>query len=203
MTTEEIILSSARKVFRSKGLAGARMQEIADEAGINKALLHYYFRSKEKLFEKIFVEAVADLLPSVRVSLNEVENLNQFLTFFISKYFDLITEHPYLPQFILQEINRNPDLMRKVTGDKELPVDQIKMLVKRDVESGLIRPIEAEQLMVNTVAMIIFPFAARPVLQSMIFSNDQAAFDDFLSQRKEVITRFVLDAIKPQNALEP
>ncbi len=201
MTTEEIILSSARKVFRSKGLEGARMQEIADEAGINKALLHYYFRSKEKLFEKIFIEAFADLLPAVRVSLNQVENLSQFLTFFISRYFDLITELPYLPQFILQEINRNPDLMRKVTGNNELPIAQVKMLIHRDVERGLIRPIEAEQLMVNTIALIIFPFAARPIVQSLIFDNDQAAFENFLSHRKEVITRFVLDAIKPQNSL--
>ncbi|MDP3463219.1 MAG: helix-turn-helix domain-containing protein [Bacteroidales bacterium] len=201
MTTEEIILSSARKVFRSKGLEGARMQEIADEAGINKALLHYYFRSKEKLFEKIFIEAFADLLPAVRVSLNQVENLSQFLTFFISRYFDLITELPYLPQFILQEINRNPDLMRKVTGNNELPIAQVKMLIHRDVERGLIRPIEAEQLMVNTIALIIFPFAARPIVQSLIFDNDQAAFESFLSHRKEVITRFVLDAIKPQNSL--
>jgi len=77
----------------------------------------------------------------------------------------------------------------------------VKMLIHRDVERGLIRPIEAEQLMVNTIALIIFPFAARPIVQSLIFDNDQAAFENFLSHRKEVITRFVLDAIKPQNSL--
>jgi AcrR family transcriptional regulator len=195
MSTEEIILQAARKVFREKGLEGSRMQEIADEAGINKALLHYYFRSKEKLFMKIFSEAIQSMLPSVRISLQEVETLSQFLGFFISQYYKLLYELPWLPRFILQEVNRNPQLIRDILGDRELPIKEIEQLIKNDVEKGLIRPISVEHLMVNVISMIIFPFAGRPVIQTMIFRDDMVSYQKFLEERSTEVSHFVINAI--------
>lgn len=199
MTTEEIILQAARKVFREKGLEGSRMQEIADEAGINKALLHYYFRSKDKLFMKIFSEAIHSMLPSVRISLQEVETLNQFLSFFVHEYLKLLNELPWLPRFILQEVNRNPKLIKDIMGNRELPINEIDRLIRRDTEKGLIMPISAEHLMVNVISMIIFPFAARPVIQTLIFKDDEHAYKQFLIDRSEQITQFVLRSISIQS----
>ncbi|MBS4056122.1 MAG: TetR/AcrR family transcriptional regulator [Bacteroidales bacterium] len=195
MTTEESILKAARKVFQRKGLEGARMQEIADEAGINKALLHYYFRSKENLFEKIFSEAFEKMLPAVSGYLSEATNLRQFVVFFIEKYFELISEMPYAPQFILQEINRNPNLIANLTGKFGLPVELVKELIKREADAGLIVPIRPEHLMINIISMIIFPFAAKPIIMTVLFKNKQQAYDEFLNQRQAVIADFVLAAI--------
>jgi TetR/AcrR family transcriptional regulator len=199
MSTEENILQAARKVFREKGLEGTRMQEIADEAGINKALLHYYFRSKDKLFMKIFSEAIQSMLPSVRISLQEVETLSQFLIFFISQYFKLLHELPWLPRFILQEVNRNPLLIKDILGDRDLPIREIEQLIKRDVKKGLIIPISVEHLMVNVISMIIFPFAGRPVIQTLIFKDDIASFQKFLEERSELVSSFVINAISIPN----
>ena len=108
-STEKQILEAAQKVFVLKGFDGARMQEIADEAGINKSLLHYYFRSKENLFESIFIDAfmkvqanLADLVSSDRPFLEKIQN-------FIDLYLDILTANPYLPAFVSHEVNRNPE----------------------------------------------------------------------------------------------
>ena len=107
--TEGIVLAAAKKVFILKGMDGARMQEIADEAGINKSLLHYYFRSKEKLFEEIFKDTFAKFIPKIDVLLSSNKSLEDKIKEFVKEYLELLQKNPHLPQFILQELNRNPD----------------------------------------------------------------------------------------------
>ena len=108
-STEGKILDAAKKVFTKKGMYGARMQEIADEAGINKALLHYYFRSKDKLFDAIFHEAFHDFVPRAFKSFKSEMPFEDKLSLFVSNYIDIIIENPYLPLFIINEINQKPE----------------------------------------------------------------------------------------------
>ncbi len=96
---EQRILSAAKKVFINKGMTGARMQDIADAAGINKALLHYYFRSKEKLFETIFKEAVQGFLPRVNQIFESNKTIFEKIEMFCKEYIDQIRKTPYLPIF--------------------------------------------------------------------------------------------------------
>jgi TetR/AcrR family transcriptional regulator len=107
--TEQRIIDAAQKIFQVKGLAGARMQEIADEAGINKAMLHYYFRTKDKLFDHIFKIAANILFPKVLIVLNTNSRLEDKIKNFVIEYITFIKAHPYLPQFILQELSNTPD----------------------------------------------------------------------------------------------
>src|SRR6478672_7495746 len=118
-STEEKILSAARKVFLNKGMDGARMQDIADEAGINKALLHYYFRSKDKLFEQIFMEVASAFLPKIFSILESEQTLFEKIELFCSEYISQEIKTPYVPIFILNEINRQPKaFLKKVLGDR-------------------------------------------------------------------------------------
>jgi AcrR family transcriptional regulator len=195
MTTEELILQAARKVFTQKGMDGSRMQEIADEAGINKALLHYYFRSKEKLFEKIFAEGLKQLLPKVQLSIEKSEGICDFVHYFIGNYLDLIKELPYLPHFVLHEINRDPTIIVNIIKGQGLPFALLQSLIDKDVAAGKIKPIQLEHLMVNMVSMVLFPVIARPIIQSVLFGNDENKFNDFLEERKSVLIPFVLLAI--------
>ena len=107
-TTEIQILNAAKTVFQQKGMDGSRMQEIADEAGINKAMLHYYYRSKQILFEAVFNHAFALLAPQLNKILNDDSSIEEKIRNFTSNYISFVNKHPYLPNFVIQEINRNP-----------------------------------------------------------------------------------------------
>lgn len=111
MTTEEKIFDAAQTIFQKKGLAGARMQEIADEAGINKAMLHYCFKSKQLLFEAIFMNAFSQIAPQINEIFNSQYSVFHKIRNFTNSYISFVIANPVLPQFIVQEMNNNPDFV--------------------------------------------------------------------------------------------
>ena len=108
-SAEEKILAAAQKVFMTKGMAGARMQDIANEAGINKALLHYYFTDKDKLFEVVFLAEAQKFFPKINAIFNSDIPLFGKIENFVTEYIDEMQENPFLPWFVMNEINRDPD----------------------------------------------------------------------------------------------
>ena len=106
--TEDKIVNAAKRVFIQKGMDGARMQEIATEAGINKALLHYYFRTKAKLFDQVFSIVFKDIFEVLEMAVMKELSFEEFLEQFISEYIALLKRKPYIPQFVIHELNRNP-----------------------------------------------------------------------------------------------
>src|SRR5436309_879948 len=186
-SAEEKIIAAARKVFLSKGLAGARMQDIADAAGINKALLHYYFRSKEKLFETIFKEAVHDFLPRVNQIFESDKTIFEKIEMFCKEYIDQIRRAPYLPIFILNEINRQPEtLIKKMWGNRKPPVNLFFAQVQREIKQGIIKPMHPAQLLMNMLSLCIFPFAARPIIEQ-VGGISKTQFDALMEERKKMI----------------
>ena len=113
-STEDKILEAAKNVFVAKGMEGARMQEIADEAGINKALLHYYFRSKEKLFEAIFSKIIQFAFPEITRIAQSNEPFISKIEQVVDAYIDLLIKHPFIPGFIMKELNRDPSGLFKL-----------------------------------------------------------------------------------------
>src|SRR3954463_7666646 len=103
---EQKILEAAKQVFFDKGMHGARMQDIADKAGINKAMLHYYFRSKEKLFETIFIDATGHLFPKLSSILESDKTIFEKIELICVEYINQIQQIPYLPIFIISEASR-------------------------------------------------------------------------------------------------
>lgn len=195
--TETKILEAAKKVFVRDGMAGARMQDIADEAGINKALLHYYFRNKEKLFERIFLDAAHQIFPRVNAIFQADQPLFEKMEEFIDTYITIVMENPYLPLFVLTEINRDPvRFLEKIWPNNSKP-DPLPLLkqIQQEVEEGNIKPIDPASLIVNMMSLVVFPFVGRPMIQHMI-GMDQERFADFLQQRKKSLTKFIIDAIK-------
>ncbi|HNP18070.1 MAG TPA: TetR/AcrR family transcriptional regulator [Fulvivirga sp.] len=193
---ESQILEAAKNVFQRKGMDGARMQEIADEAGINKALLHYYYRSKQMLFEAVFIKAFSLLAPQLNKVLNDDSSIEEKIRNFTENYLSFIIKHPYLPSFILNELNRNPDFLLKMKANKGFPnLDKFKKQVNLEVEQGILKPIKAEQLFINIVALNIFPFLASPLIKA--FANvDDAAYQQLLVDRKTEVAIFIIDSIK-------
>lgn len=195
-TTEEQILDAAKYVFQAKGMDGARMQEIADKAGINKALLHYYYRSKQQLFEAVFKNAFLLLAPQLNTILNDDSTIEEKVENFSFNYISFIVKHPYLPNFIIQELNRNQDFILKLKENKLFPnLDKFKKQVNAEVENGIIKPISAEQLFINILALNIFPFVAKPLI--MAFTNvDSKAFGQLMEDRKKEVASFIINSIK-------
>lgn len=192
--TENQILIAARQVFILKGYEGARMQEIADHAGINKALLHYYFRSKEKLFEAVFSEVASNLFPAMKQILETELGLKEKITMFIHIYLKALAENPFIPAFVINTLNTNPYNFLKYIKKSGLNPKLLQKQIDEEVVLGLIRPIKAEHLLVNIIAMCIFPFVARPIVQN-IFGMNTDEYQAYLDSRQSEVTDFVLKSI--------
>ncbi|WP_147678742.1 TetR/AcrR family transcriptional regulator [Algibacter pacificus] len=194
--TEEQILEAAKNVFQSKGMDGARMQEIADKAGINKAMLHYYYRSKQQLFEAVFKNAFSLLAPQLSAVLNDDSSIEDKVKNFTSNYISFIVKHPYLPNFIIQELNRNPDFILKLKDNPSFPnLEKFKIQVNYEVENGIIKPISAEQLFINILALNIFPFVAKPLIMAFTKADDDA-YKTLIEDRKTEVANFIINSIK-------
>ncbi len=193
--TENQILTSARDVFIAKGYEGARMQEIADRAGINKALLHYYFRSKENLFDAVFSEVASHLFPAMKQLLESDLGLKEKITFFVKIYLKALNENPYIPAFVINTLNTNPDGFLKYIKKAGVNPLLLQKQIEDEAGRGLIRAVKAEHLLVNIIAMCIFPFVARPIVQNIFEMNDEE-YRFYLESRETEIIDFVLKSIR-------
>lgn len=196
-STEDRIFLAARDVFHEQGYGGARMQEIAQRAGINQSMLHYYFRTKEKLFDAVFRVAAGHVLPKVFAVLNADLPLLEKIERFIHTYIDMIAANPHIPAFVIQELRRNPDRLKTVVGEQAKDhLVALRKQITEAVETGEISPIAPGHLIANMMALCVFPFIARPILETAL-GLDTAAYDTLLRERKTEVSRFILNALKP------
>ncbi|MGO3183587.1 MAG: TetR/AcrR family transcriptional regulator [Aequorivita sp.] len=194
--TEGQILDAAKNVFQKKGMDGARMQQIADEAGINKAMLHYYYRSKQLLFEAVFNNAFSLLAPQLNKVLNDDSSIEDKVRSFTSNYISFISKHPYLPNFIIHEMNRNPGFFEKIQKNAAFPtLEKFNNQVAEEVEKGVLKPIEGEQLFINIISLNIFPFVATPLIKGFLRIDDKA-FKQLMEKRKIAVSDFIINSIK-------
>ncbi len=194
--TEQIILRAAKEVFFKKGFDGARMQEIADEAGMNKALLHYYFRSKDKLFEAIFNDAFQKFIPKVVEKMTSNASFEEKVETFVENYITTILEVPQIPLFILTELNRNPERILGTMKRMGMQPQLIFAGIQKDIDNGKIRAINPKHLFINIIALCVFPFVAKPLMQNMMFNNDPGEYHKFLKERKKEVSQFIINSIK-------
>jgi AcrR family transcriptional regulator len=192
--TEYQILKAAREIFIAKGLDGARMQEIADHAGINKALLHYYFRSKEKLFEAVFSEVASNLFPALQQALVAEVGIREKISLLVKIYLKGLSENPFIPAFVINTLNTDPDRFLKYIKRAEINPLMLQYQIDEEVAKGLIRPVRAEHLVVNIIAMCIFPFVARPIVQN-VFNMSDDEYRSYLNSRETEIVDFVLKSL--------
>jgi len=194
--TETEILIAAKEIFQQKGMAGARMQEIADKAKINKALLHYYYRSKQLLFEAVFKSAFSLLAPQLNKVLNDDSDLFEKIRKFTENYVSFVIKHPYLPNFVIQELNKNPEFVQKLRSEKNFPsIEKFKLQVNDAINQGIIKPIEAEQLFINIISLNIFPFIGEPLLMALV-NVDKESYNKILENRKTEVAEFIINSIK-------
>jgi TetR/AcrR family transcriptional regulator len=199
------ILDAAHIVFVRRGTAGARMQEIADEAGVNKALLHYYFRSKSRLSAAVFQRVARGLFLRVSEILGSDAALDDKVRRVIQLYLEQLTKTPYAPAYVISELNQHPDraaqfveAVRQIRAQSlnDDVLDTLGKQIRRRVRAGEMRAISTPQFIANLASLCIFPFAARPMLCA-ILNFDDRGFTRFIEERKTVLPEFFLNALRP------
>ena len=195
-TTEQQILDAAKDVFQSKGMDGARMQEIADKAGINKAMLHYYYRSKQLLFEAVFKNAFSLLAPQLNIILNDESSIEDKIRSFTFNYTTFMMKHPYLPNFIINELNRNENFILNLKENTGFPnLEKFKEKVADEIKEEILNPIDGDQLFINILALNIFPFLGKPLVKAFTDKNEKT-FKEFVERRKTEVADFIINSIK-------
>ena len=196
--TEEKIFEAARKVFQERGFDGARMQEIADQAKINKSMLHYYYRNKDNLFFEVFQAGVKKIIPQIFIILNKEIGLKEKISEIVNFYHNSFEENPQLPSFVIFEMNQNPERFRAFISAQGVSIPDVFIdQVKAEISQKNITPIKPHQLLMNVISMCLMPMIARNMVQG-IFKMDDGKYVEFLEERKSIIPDLIFEGIKYQ-----
>ena len=193
------IFRAASDIFEEKGYEGARMQEIADRAGINKALLHYYFRSKDQLFMSVFQVLLKKMFERIMTIVTADITFREKIRQFIDHHIDFLNKNPKLPIFLLNEVARNPSVAAELK--ETFPYEEILDLIyekhAKELKGYGIKKSDMPQLMITVVSMSVFPYAARDMIALMMPQmHDNRRFKTFMDERKEFATDFILNSLK-------
>lgn len=203
--TEQRILDAANAVFIRRGTAGARMQEIAEEAGVNKALLHYYFRNKSRLGEAVFRRVATGMFARLATIMSGDADIETKVIEVVEVYFTQLSKVPYVPGYVLSELNQHPErshqlleIVHMLRSNPDAPdfIGALSKQLSRAAREGRIRSITADQFLVSLVSLCVFPFAARPMICAVLQLDDRG-YERFMKQRAATLARFFLDALRP------
>jgi len=203
--TEQRILEAATTVFIRRGTGGARMQEIAEEAGVNQALLHYYFRSKERLSEAVFRETAGRMFPAIIQILGGDIPIVEKIDRLVDTYLTTMSRTPFLPGYIISELHHHPERIPQLLGnvaggdlsDALRPAfEKLAKQLAAEARAGRMRRISAAQFVVNLLSLCIFPFAARPMLRAALGFDDEE-FTKFIDQRRKELPLYIRSALEP------
>ena len=177
-------------------MAGARMQDIADEAGINKALLHYYFKNKEQLFENIFIRLTQGFWQQITTVFESDTPLFDKIRTFCSMYIEKVIENPYIPLFVLYEMNQRPTgFVKKMFRNTPPRPAKLMQQIEAEVKAGNIRPINPPQLIMNMLSLCVLPFIGKPMFITVL-NLDEKSFLDLMVERKKSVPEFIINSIK-------
>jgi TetR/AcrR family transcriptional regulator len=199
--TEKLIKEKAKILFFQKGFLDATTQEIADEAGVNRALIHYYFRSREQMLETLLDETMMEKRDRVRTILRSDLPFRKKIASYIETVVDYGLQYPYLENFIISETARKPDKVKAYCAmDKLKSSDLIREALQSEIKKGNIANMSAEHFMVNLSALCNYPLLAKSVLQSIHGMTD-SAYRKFLLERKQIIFRTIFNEEMPVSNL--
>jgi AcrR family transcriptional regulator len=194
--TESVIFQAAIKVFQKKGLAGARMQEIADEARINKSMLHYYFRSKDKLFLEVFRSSLQEFKVGLHPILDQEVPWEESIRNLCGYYIEFISKNPDLPLFLINEMHQQPkEYLKLVEGDQGIFKTQFFKQLKAGMKKGEIRKADLAQLYVSLISSIVFPFIGGPMIQRTVDISKED-WPKFLKERNNFVSDMLIIYLK-------
>ena len=196
MTTEDKIKKTALSLFLEKGFERTSIRDIALKAKINIALLNYYFRSKENLFNSIFSTLLEKYTPTLNGILGSSLPLEEKIHLYVEEYIDILLENPKLTYFVLSVLHRNPDKITQMKIFQSLyNTGDFSKQFMEEVRKGNIKEVDPTQFFINMLSLITFPFTIKQVIMEKNHMNEDT-FKQFMHQRKQVITDMLLLTIK-------
>ena len=196
-STEEKIKNAARAVFHRKGFAATRTRDIAEEAGLNLALLNYYFRSKEKLFDIIMLETMMGFVGAMVFVVNDEDSgIEEKAERMVGSYIDLLIKEPQIPLFLMNELHRNPAGLAGKLNIKSILFNSVfarqyqEAMAKRSGE-----PLHIMHFVMNLMGLVVFPFIGRPMLKIIGDLSDEK-FVAMMKERKKLISGWVAGLLK-------
>jgi AcrR family transcriptional regulator len=198
--TKTRILDAADAVFVRQGVDGARMQAIADRAGVNKALLHYHFRTKAELALAVWLRIASSFIPGIMQMLASDLSLDQKIDQFVDVYHARLTHHPYLVAYVISETARRPDFIEHFYSPERRraarrSVAKLRAQIDEQVRKKAIAPMSVEQFIVTLASSCLFPFAARPMVAAAL-GLDSRAFTAFIKRRRKELPAFLKRALR-------
>jgi len=195
--TEEIILDAAKTVFMEYGLYGARMQQIADHAGINKALLHYYFRNKERLFDRVFENALSRYFQNMEVLIDESLPIIDRVHSYADRFIDFLAEYPQMALFLIKEVSLNQTLFEEKVNRHKKEQASLIIVLKHGIERDEIQYVDTMLFFVNLVSLCTYPFIARPIFKVVASKNNTPWDIHENTAFRKSIHEFIDNKIKP------
>lgn len=187
VSTEEKIKQAARKLFTERGFDAVKTRDIAEEAGLNQALLNYYFRSKQKLFDIVMIENMQQFINQLSPILEDEKlTLEDMLTKLTGNYIDMLKSNPDLPFFIMNEMRNDSNKLKHVKDKMNTIRNNFVKRMGGNIPNAKVDALSIGHLSMNFMAMILFPFVARPLMMEVNkFSRKE--FDALMEERKTLI----------------
>ena len=197
--TKQRILDAADEIFVRRGIDGARMQEIADHAGVNKALLHYYFRSKANLAQAVWLRIASSFVPGILEMMASDLSLGDKIDRFVDAYHTTLTRHPYLMAYVISEAARHPDFVGDFYSSERRQaarrmIDKVQKQIDDLVKGRRLEPASAEQFLITLVGSCLFPFAARPMIATVL-GLDATGVRKVIERRRTDLPAFLKRAL--------
>jgi len=201
INTEQIILEAAEAEFLEKGYGNAKTVAIAQRAGVSHSMLHYYFRTKEQLFQKIFKEKVQTFAQMFSMIFEQNNDFTEILRLMIETQFKFLVQNPQLPMFIIREIlsnKENREWAIKTLFPHIFPfISAIEKMLNAEISKGTVRPITMQNLLMNILSINISTFMALPVLKENLHFENDKMLENFLNERCKSNVEFILNALRP------
>lgn len=188
--TELHIIEVARQVFLEKGFAETNMSDIAARAGINRSGLHYYFRTKDRMFEAVFADIISSFVPTIHQIVLQDKPVSERISEIADVYFSVMQKNPLLPVFVVREIQRDtPHLLYTISKmETGQYIGKIKETLQEEMACGKIKQVPIEFIPYTFYGLLFAPFLSKP-LADVIFSTSDAGFEERMQRWKAQVVR--------------
>lgn len=199
---EKNIIDAARELFYEKGFTGVTVRDIAGKAGVNLALLHYYFRTKDKIFEIVLKDAFTLLFRKLNKALSSDVNLFKKIELIVESYITTATKHPRLASFVMHEMSVNKEMVWQIIhaqdGKKDVNDNYSRFFQEiRDAgQAGLIRIVDPKILFIDIMSLCLFPFMANVFVTGFLYSEKKADFNAMIKSRTNHVSEMIISNLK-------
>jgi AcrR family transcriptional regulator len=197
---EARIIEAAKRVFVRKGYEATTMRDIADEVGISRTAMHYYFHTKETMFEAIFAQLMNIILPDIDLIMDEESAILEKIPRLIDAYLKALLQNQQFPLFVISEMNRDPahlfSTVMKIPKHVQ-PLARLRSQIELEMEQGLLNKLPLEDVASTFIGLIVFPLLIKPPLIAVFMDGNAEAFNAFIGRRKQLINDIMQQMLSP------